>query len=251
MAPTWMDCFAAGRFNLDDWVQVVVLVVIFVLAPLAKKLSDIFRASSTSDKPSSADKSLSRQPRERATPLPPARPTARPMSPPPVVTQPMTRGELARGSQAAEPAPSRLEEAEQEALTLPDALFEMLGVPKPEIIIKRTVKQRTVPPTRAPALVRQSSAPRSSHESKARPSSPAHRKRIVAAASPPPAEAPDEEHHRLVPDRDEPPAPSADSPGPDIFADVRRPTRRSLRQAIIFREILAPPLSLRTPDDRF
>ncbi len=35
------------------------------------------------------------------------------------------------------------------------------------------------------------------------------------------------------------------------FDPVRRPTRRSLRQAILMKEILGPPLALRPPDDRF
>ncbi len=35
------------------------------------------------------------------------------------------------------------------------------------------------------------------------------------------------------------------------FDEVRHPTRRSLRQAILMSEILGPPLALRLPDDRF
>lgn len=38
---------------------------------------------------------------------------------------------------------------------------------------------------------------------------------------------------------------------PDEFDAVRHPTRRSLRQAILMKEILGLPLALRPPDDRF
>jgi len=232
-----------GPSGLGDWVEIIVVVLIFggsALGALAKWII----AKLNPETPEKLERAEEDKPERQAAParpvarpMPPvafpARPVARPMPPQPVAQRP-AGGEWVFQDPSRPTARQPLDEPRRAA---PES-------PRPPAPVVPPVVIRVEPAASRPARSVARKAKR--HIPKTTARTPERDLR----------EEGDREFDRLdhqVWDVDTPDSKAALVVVEvcDEFDPIRRPTRRSLRRAIIMKEILGPPLALRPRDESF
>ncbi|MBI4716331.1 MAG: hypothetical protein HY763_00845 [Planctomycetes bacterium] len=271
-----MDARWLAQFSIDDWIEVGVLVLV-VAAAGARELIKFF---SPKPKPEDQPDPMARK---RTTSPPPsqARPVARPM--PPVVVQRRTIIRTASGDSGEESSRTTIETVfptapaaprahppssvpqeagdapptvPEEVASLPNVIFEMLGLPTPEA--PRPPRSRQRPPR-----------PRPPRRQEGPPAAPPRPASVSRRAAPPPDE--ERPHQRVVADALTPAALQTEQTARDASggqappeaahaADHGRPpghdlrrrlhSHSALRESIALAEILGPPLGLRPFDER-
>lgn len=240
-----------ARYDIGEILQFVILVAIFILAPLAKKLIQMFSPKPPDEGAPTPDATSRRQrvPRPVARPLPPTtierqteapRPVARPLPP---AAEVETATEKSSGS-------------------LPEVIFEMLGVPVPEEFKKRRQAADEEPATPAPAEQKVRRAPTARRETeKVRRQRPAERKESAHRRT----KVADSQRVSRPSDVAAVPPKTDRETSDDAFTqayalyeqsvvdfDLRELlTRQAARRAIILTEVLGPPRSLHPYEDRF
>ncbi len=238
-----------AQYDFGEILQFVILVAIFILAPLAKKLIQMFSPKQPDEVAPEGKPTRQRVPRPVARPLPPTtierqiespRPVSRPLPP------------------SAEVGP----QGEKPATSLPEVIFEMLGVPVPEELKKRRQAADEPPAPAAPAQrkVRRTGPARRDGEKvrserHAERQESAHRRTKVAESPPAPRQAGESaappRTDREITDEAFTKAYAQYEQGGLDFDRRELLTRQAARRAIILTEILGPPRSLHPYEDRF
>ena len=242
-----MEILLQAPKGLEGWINTIVILLIIggsILGPVAKWLIAKTRRDAEEEPGKIGSGGQEAGPRAPRPRVPPAHPVARPMqvggrqreTPEPPLATPSPSRRTARPAVSQEPA-------------------RPVTPPPPKAPPRRPVEQpprpRPAPPpakrTPAPAVT---SERRVSPESKPRrPQRKEPSLHVTLGEDEDRKFAKRERELGTLRVQSEPETSAVQTPGE--FDVVRNPTRRSLRQAILMREILGPPLSLRPPDDRF
>ncbi|MHC4698020.1 MAG: hypothetical protein ACYTFA_14905 [Planctomycetota bacterium] len=239
-----MEILLQAPKGLEGWINTIVILLIIggsILGPVAKWLIAKTRRDAEEEPGKIGSGGQEAKPRPR---VPPARPVARAMpvgdrqreTPEPPLATPSPTHRTARPAVPQEP-------------TRP------VTPPPPKVTPQRPAEQPPRPrPARPPA--RRAPAPAVRSERRVSPES---KPRRPQRKEPSLHVTLGEEEDRKFAKRErelgtlrvqsELETSAVEAPGE--FDAVRNPTRRSLRQAILMREILGPPLAMRPPDDRF
>lgn len=251
----------AASSNLDDWIQIIILVLIFggsALGAIAKKLITFFGppkdqgGRATQIPTVEADDSLAsprRQPTPTARPAP-AFPSARPAIPLPPVAKPWPIAPV---------TPNRPATREPEKPILADLLTEVFdqnrgdAKPVPADAASPMALPLDLPTVRPapPPKTTQAEKRRSKREAKPRTQAKKRRSRERKSSSVVRSETdvvdPEKRlghlHSKIEKESKQAPAPKAP------VDSIHRPTKGDMRRAIIMSEILRPPLALRADDE--
>ena len=252
---THPSAMLAAPINLDNWVEIAV-VAFFIMAAIAKKLADVFTRPSKGalrgERPSAPQRK-----RETWTvdsdEVPVARtPSDRPMA------RPMPQIQMHREARnvpppAARPIPPVADDGSSnpDVGHLPEVILEMLGIPRETLTRRRdeqVARRAEAKPQPKPKRPVKPAQPMPRQQKPARAQVAAERR--VRAAAPP-------ERTTLKPrpvDPDHPANPRVVKDVPEdavalaglAAAEARSIFRsHSLRQAVIWSEVLAPPVSMR------
>ncbi len=263
-----MDRLVAAQYDFGDWIQIGIVVLVMagsILGPITKKLIDAFSPKESGDAAPPGrplPRAAAAHPVARPTPV---SPSARPVAPRPVVTA----GPVATAVPVAPAVPQRPKLREASPQPGRDAPARLPGrerqplPPRPRKVRRRQPTETppptsSQPPSRLPQPRESKSPARESREPKTAPS------RSGSLASRGPGVEPHLGHlssrlddggeridarveahlGHLQPSTA---AATTEQQGQTPLEAFGRPSIRTLRQAVILREILSPPLSLRPP----
>ena len=231
--------------EIDNWLQIVIAILVVggsVIGAVSKKLIQAFSPKEP-DKPGQTPAGVPgaggpRRPAPAQGPGQPARPVARPMtrtSPrPPSVEPPV-------GRPYAPPPPVVIYTAPEESAQRPAPRPPTAPRPRPATPVPARAEQRLG--HLEPAVLEEEARFEAATERRM-----AHLESAV----------PEEELHfdedieeRLGHVESTPPVPAAAGRSRARVPVISRPSRQTLRRAVVLREILSPPLALRPPGDEF
>lgn len=236
--------------EFGDWIQIIVVVLVVggsILGPISKKLIEKFGA----EKPGESDAA---RPARTSRPQPST--PRRQMQPQHSVARPMPPG--AR-PQAMPPS--------SQPLPLPEEIFQPVAPPRGMVPQGGSAEQPERPPPRPPTaapvsvprhMARPSVSVRAKQQHRPapapRPKQPVHDRveehlgRLESALDDETAQVDVDIEERLGHIESELEAPDATTKARGRTDKIGHQTRRSLRHAIVMREILGPPIALRPPE---
>lgn len=261
-----MNILAAGQSGLDDWIQIIILVLIVggsVFGAISKKLIAVFSPKEDTSKGTGdvASKRRPPTPASRVQPGPsaqrPAQPTRQPPITRPYPSRPMPAAPVAGRGEPRRPTPASRPPSQR--LTPPKPIPVSQQAPQTLVAEHAEVVARP-----SPARRRDLSEPACAQE---------HLGHIISALDEEGElidttvedhlghlesrlgiredrfdEAVEERLGRVEPESGT--QPCARPAGAPVLA-IGSPSRRALRRAVVMSEILAPPLALRPSSDRF
>lgn len=244
-----LEHYPLAAQGLGDLIEIIIVVIVLVIAPLAQWLIKFFTPKSpesTNDAPAEGAARPTRPPPQRT----PARPVARPL--------PSGQGgpaiEPVRPlATPPQPVARPTDQKDDEASHLPEVLLEMLGVPAEEM--RRRVMQERQAQQQRRQQRKQSARESKTADARPRMAAPLPARRTVVAPRPPErkstvhTDSPSEQRKATTVRTIVGKQPEDAAPAGRGLSRLVRGDRSELRRAILLSEVLSPPISLRPPRD--